>query len=94
MVQIASFLADFGMDAEAAIHQPRIDVSGRKVVLADTRLSPAILDALSEEFPIERTESTAYPLPFSIPNLTMVDRGEIVGMTHFKQASGAAVAAG
>ena len=93
MVQIASFLADFGMDAEAAIHQPRIDVSGRKVVLTDTRLEQKIVDTLKEEFPIEPTETLAYPLAFSIPNLAIAEGGELAGLTHFKSPSSATVAA-
>ena len=38
VLQMVSFVADFGMDPEAAAHQPRIDVSGPDGVSADRRL--------------------------------------------------------
>ena len=38
VLQIASFLTDFGMELEAALHQPRLDVSGPDLVTVDARL--------------------------------------------------------
>ena len=46
VLQLMSFVADFGMTPEAAAHQPRIDVSGPDKVTADRRLAPDILRAL------------------------------------------------
>mgnify|MGYP003694398027 CR=1 FL=1 len=46
VLQLVSFVADFGMTPEAAAHQPRIDVSGPDKVTADARLAPDILRAL------------------------------------------------
>src|SRR6185369_5955995 len=46
VLQLVSFVADFGMALEAAAHQPRIDVSGPDKVTADRRLDPDILRAL------------------------------------------------
>ena len=43
VLQLMSFVADFGMTPEAAAHQPRIDVSGPDKVTADRRLAPEII---------------------------------------------------
>ena len=49
VLQLVSFVADFGMTPEAAAHQPRIDVSGPDKVTADDRLAPDILRALQAD---------------------------------------------
>ena len=49
VLQLMSFVADFGMTPEAAAHQPRIDVSGPSLVTADQRLAPDILAALEAD---------------------------------------------
>src|SRR6202000_567603 len=38
VMQILSFVMDFGMDLDAAIHQPRIDASEGTIVIGDARL--------------------------------------------------------
>ncbi len=69
MVQMLSFIADFGMDAEAAAHHPRIDVSGPDEITADGRLTPEILEALTKEGPVELAEHGVLPVNFACPNL-------------------------
>ena len=49
VLQLVSFVADFGMTPEAAAHQPRIDVSGPDKVTADRRLGPEIIGALQAD---------------------------------------------
>jgi len=49
VLQLVSFVADFGMTPEAAAHQPRIDVSDPNKVTADRRLAPDILRALEAD---------------------------------------------
>ena len=46
VLQLMSFVADFGMSPSAAAHQPRIDVSDPDKVTADRRLAPDIMRAL------------------------------------------------
>jgi gamma-glutamyltranspeptidase/glutathione hydrolase len=67
VLQLLSFVADFGMDPEAAAHHPRIDVSGPDGVTADRRLSPEVLAALPGQ--PELVEHSAMPLNFACPNL-------------------------
>ena len=38
VTQMLSFVMDYGMDLDAAIHQPRIDASEGAVVIGDVRL--------------------------------------------------------
>ena len=65
--QLLAMSADFGFDLEQAFHQPRIDVSGLEVVVADRRM-PAGDDrraggASSRPCVAEPVE---YPFPFTI----------------------------
>ncbi|MGH7067261.1 MAG: gamma-glutamyltransferase [Acetobacteraceae bacterium] len=69
MVQMLAFIADFGMDAEAAAHHPRIDVSDPDEIIADRRLPQQILDALAAEGPLQLIEHTVLPGNFASPNL-------------------------
>src|SRR5256885_11892494 len=51
VLQLMSFVADFGMSPEAAAHQPRIDVSGPGLVTADRRPPPGDPPALAAPGP-------------------------------------------
>jgi gamma-glutamyltranspeptidase/glutathione hydrolase len=74
VLQMASFIVDFGMTPEEAAHHPRVDVSGESGVGVDRRLSPAILDRLSNRPGASVVEHTVWPQRFACPN--MVLRGE------------------
>ena len=69
VVQMLAFVADFGMDPEAASHQPRIDVSAPDEVSTDRRLAPEILEALGREGKTEIVEHAVLPVNFACPNL-------------------------
>jgi len=69
VLQMLSFIADFGMDAEKAAHHPRIDVSGPEEISADRRLAPEIRDALAKEGPLEWVEHGVLPVNFACPNV-------------------------
>lgn len=81
VMQLTSFLTDFGMSVEEACHQPRIDVSGTPTVTVDARLPMAIADSLSEQFSVERAQNGVYPALFACPNLVARDeqRGVNIG---------------
>ena len=74
VLQMASFVIDFGMTPEDAGHHPRIDVSGSEGVAIDRRLRPDIRDALASLPGAAVVEHTAWPARFSCPNLVL--RGE------------------
>ena len=50
VTQLLSFVMDYGMDLDAAIHQPRIDASEGAVVIGDVRLPEAAREALARAF--------------------------------------------
>jgi gamma-glutamyltranspeptidase / glutathione hydrolase len=92
VLQLVSFVADFGMTPEAAAHQPRIDVSGPDKVAADARLAPEILRALDAEGATEIVEHGVLPINFACPTLLMQQSGVRVGISDAASPWSAAVA--
>jgi len=74
VLQMASFVVDFGMSPEEAAHHPRVDVSGAEGVALDRRLPEAVIDRLSGRGGFRVVEHTVSPQQFACPN--MVLRGE------------------
>ena len=94
VAQLLSFVGEFGMDPEAAAHQPRIDVSGPEGVTADRRLDQAVLDALAAEAPLEVVEHAVLPINFACPGLIRRGAdGSLVGISDVMSPWSAAVAA-
>jgi len=79
VLQMASFIIDFGMDLEAAAHHPRIDVSGSDRIGIDRRLSVRIVERLSAQPGAAVVEHTVYPSRFACPNLVLRDAN---GLNH------------
>jgi gamma-glutamyltranspeptidase/glutathione hydrolase len=69
VTQLLSFVVDFGLDAAAAAHHPRIDVSGTGTIDADRRLAPEIFSALRGCGKVAAVEHVVYPLNFACPNM-------------------------
>jgi gamma-glutamyltranspeptidase/glutathione hydrolase len=76
VMQLASFAMDFGMDLDAAIHQPRIDASEGAVVIGDARLPAEARKTLAERFDYEESRVQALPQKFACPSVVM-RKGEI-----------------
>jgi gamma-glutamyltranspeptidase/glutathione hydrolase len=72
--QTLAFSLDFNMDVGAAIHAPRIDVSGPAVVTADMRLPDDVLATLATRAPLMVLEYGVLPINFACPNLIALDR--------------------
>ena len=83
--QLISFQADFGMDLEAAFHEPRIATSVPGEVAFNPRLAPQIKAELARRFTLVEREPTPYPLGFACPSAVAVEGGERVGMTETAQ---------
>jgi gamma-glutamyltranspeptidase/glutathione hydrolase len=94
VLQLVSFVADFGMTPQAAAHQPRIDVSDPDKVTADRRLAPEILAALQADGPTEIVEHGVLPLNFACPNLILQADGTRTGISDAASPWSAAVAQG
>jgi gamma-glutamyltranspeptidase / glutathione hydrolase len=74
VLQIASFIIDFGMDPETAAHHPRVDFSGGGETLIDRRLPPEVARPLAALPGARLAEHTVLPVRFACPNF--VFRGE------------------
>ncbi|MGE7413951.1 gamma-glutamyltransferase [Methylobacterium tarhaniae] len=92
--QTLAFLLDFGMEAGAAAHSPRIDVSGPEGTSADARLPQEVRDALAAAGPLTVVEHGVLPINFACPNFVRLESGEATGCSDVASPWSAAVAAG
>jgi gamma-glutamyltranspeptidase / glutathione hydrolase len=94
VTQLLSYVVDFGLDAAAAAHHPRIDVSGTGTISADPRLAPEIIAALRNVGSVTEVEHVAYPVNYACPN-AIIRRpdGSFEGISDVMSPSSGAVAA-
>jgi gamma-glutamyltranspeptidase/glutathione hydrolase len=71
VLQLASFVVDFGMEPFAAAHHPRVDVNGSDRIGIDRRLPPLIVEQLSAQPGAALVEHGAFPARFACPNLVL-----------------------
>jgi gamma-glutamyltranspeptidase/glutathione hydrolase len=71
VLQLASFVVDFGMNLDAAAHHPRIDVNGSDRFGIDRRLPAAVIERLSTKPGATLIEHTVFPTRFACPNLVL-----------------------
>ena len=95
VLQLISFLVDFSMDPESAMHQPRIDISGSREVDFDTHLEPEIanqlLKRLDHALP---TSHGVFPSLFACPGIARFDAktGRCTGASFVYSPLAAAIA--
>src|SRR5947209_1308006 len=92
VTQLLSFVMDFGMDLDAAIHQPRIDASEGNVVIGDVRLPAPVHEALRARFDYEQSRIQTFPMKFACPSVVMRQGSQNFGATESAQPWGDAVA--
>jgi gamma-glutamyltranspeptidase / glutathione hydrolase len=92
VTQMLSFVMDYGMDLDAAIHQPRIDASEGAVVIGDVRLPMQAREELRARFDYEEARVQTLPMKFACPSAVLRDRGSNSGATEIFQPWGEAVA--
>jgi gamma-glutamyltranspeptidase/glutathione hydrolase len=92
VMQLLSFAMDYGMDLDAAIHQPRIDASEGNVVIGDVRLPDETRHALRTAFDYEEAHLQTIPLKFACPSLVQRAGETNSGATEIFQPWGDAVA--
>ena len=73
VMQMTSFLADHGLDLEAAAHHPRLDVSDSDLVTLDPRLPAVSRDAVAARFPTRLYEHVAFPGGYASPSAVLRD---------------------
>jgi gamma-glutamyltranspeptidase/glutathione hydrolase len=92
VTQILSFVMDYGMDLDAAIHQPRIDASEGAVVIGDVRLPMPVREALRARFDYEEARVQTAPMKFACPSVVLRNGETNSGATEPFQPWGDAVA--
>jgi gamma-glutamyltranspeptidase/glutathione hydrolase len=94
ILQLVSYVTDFGMDLNQAFTTPRIDVSGEAAMTVDTRLEPDIRRALGEKYAIEELPHGVTPSLFACPNAVRDDHAGHHEGAAFVMSPWAKVAAG
>jgi gamma-glutamyltranspeptidase / glutathione hydrolase len=92
VLQISSFIMDHGRSLEDAFHQPRIDMSGGGMVIADMALPRDVLDALGAAYRTITARRTVFPYAFAVPAGVLRDGALNMGCTEIMSAWGDAVA--
>ncbi len=67
--QLVSFLSDYRMSVDEAIHQPRLDVSGTEIVTLDAALPPDVVEAVSSAHQTRTMPNGVYPNLFACPSV-------------------------
>lgn len=73
--QLLSFLVDFKMPLDDAVHTARVDFSGSTTVTANNRLSAQTLERLGSRFEVQVVQDSVYPSYFACPNVVGRDTG-------------------
>ena len=94
VAQLLSFVMDYSMDLDAAIHQPRIDASEGAVVIGDIRLPADVRTELGAGFDYEEARIQTLPMKFACPSLVLRDGVTNSGATEPFQPWSEAVAEG
>jgi gamma-glutamyltranspeptidase / glutathione hydrolase len=92
VAQILSFVMDYSMDLDTAIHQPRIDASEGAIVIGDVRLPTLTREALRARFDYEEARTQTMPMKFACPSVVLRDGTTNSGATEPVQPWGDAVA--
>lgn len=91
LLQLVSFVTDYGMSLEEAFHHPRIDASS-PTILVDGRDGPDVAATIARDWPVQIVENTLYPVSFAIPSAVMRQGDGFVGQAHPYQPWAAAIA--
>ncbi|AZY53188.1 gamma-glutamyltransferase [Bordetella avium] len=81
VLQLTSFLMDYGMSLEEAFHHPRIDASTGSLII-DPALGELSVAALAGRFPHELARRGVYPFAYACPAGVQHDAGGNQGCTE------------
>ena len=81
VLQILSYVADFGMSLEEAFHAPRIDAS-TQTIRVNALAGPEVAAAIATRFPVDVVEDALYPVMFAVPSAVQREGGFNTGMAH------------
>lgn len=71
ILQLLSFLLDYGMDLETAFQMPRIDTAETERITLDARLGPGVARVLQDLAPVHSVRPAVYPLTFACPTAVL-----------------------
>ncbi len=91
VLNLTSFLMDFGMSLEDAFHHPRVDTSGGGTIVADETLPQPFIGSLESVHPVVTTKRTVFPYAFACPAGVMRENGINMGCTEIMSPWGDAV---
>ena len=94
VTQMLSFTMDYGMDLDAAIHQPRIDASEGDIVIGDANLPTETRASLRARFDYEEARLQTTPGKFACPSVVLRDGATNSGANDPAHPWGEAVAEG
>jgi gamma-glutamyltranspeptidase/glutathione hydrolase len=92
VMQILSFVMDYGMDLDTAIHHPRLDASEGDIVIGDVHLPSETREALRRRFDYEEARVQTVPGKFACPSVVLRADGTNHGATDTFQPWADAVA--
>jgi gamma-glutamyltranspeptidase/glutathione hydrolase len=92
VTQLLSFVMDYGMNLDTAIHTPRIDASEAAIVIGDVRLPGPVREALAKRFDYEEARTQTLPMKFACPSVVLREGNSNSGATEPFQPWGDAVA--
>ncbi|AHV91916.1 putative gamma-glutamyltransferase [Bordetella holmesii ATCC 51541] len=81
VLQLTSFLMDYGMSLEEAFHHPRIDASTDTLII-DPALGELTVAALGGRFPHALARRGVYPFAFACPSGVLRDTQGNEGCTE------------
>jgi gamma-glutamyltranspeptidase/glutathione hydrolase len=93
MMNLLTFMIDYGMDLETAMHAPRIDVSSPNLVVADLLLPQEVLETLAKDHDTVLAERGAYPNNFTTASVVRRRDGVNEGASEPVQPTAEAVGA-
>lgn len=94
VMQLVSFLVDYGMSLEEAFHHPRIDSSGGDTVIADPTLPEEVRETLARRFKLVQGRRSVFPYLFACPAGVLRSGDTNEGATEIMSPWGDAVAEG
>ena len=80
------------MDISAALHAPRIDVSGTAVSTVDPAFGPEVFEAVNAVLPATVLERSISPIHYALPSGISVEDGVATGSIEPSTPLGGAVA--
>jgi gamma-glutamyltranspeptidase/glutathione hydrolase len=81
VMQLLSFVMDYGMDLDTAMHQPRLDASEGAIVIGDVRMDKAVRDSLRSSFDYEDARIQTFPGKYAYPSAVLRDGATNHGAT-------------